>query len=77
MCCFYLYSNKCIIIVSYIVDLSYFTYILSLHKLLPERYIYTYVISFIYTPFYHTGANILSFEIDPPKITYMAAILWA
>ena len=23
--------------------------------------------SFIYTPFYHTGANILSFEIDPPK----------
>ena len=22
--------------------------------------------SFIYTPFYHTGTNILSFEIDPP-----------
>ena len=28
--------------------------------------IYNYVISFVYTPFYNTGANILSFEIDPP-----------
>ena len=52
---------------------NYFIY----HKLLPERYIYNYVISFIYTSFYYTGANFLSFEIDPPKKTYMAAILWA
>ena len=42
-----------------------------------EVYIHNYVISFIYTPFYHTEANILSIEIDPPpqKKTYMAANL--
>ena len=43
----------------------------------PVHTVYNYVISFRYTPFYYTGANILSFEIDPPKKTYMAAILWA
>ena len=31
-----------------------------------DIYIYTYVIALIYTPFYHTGANILSFEVAPP-----------
>ena len=29
--------------------------------------LYNYIISFIYTPVRHTGANILRFEIDPPK----------